>query len=83
MKLYQDVDDVWYPDMLDVLEGIPMVFIDELTFLSPRALHLLTGMPAWRIDSLYKEAMEMIKHFHQEMYPDIEDTERMRKAVCR
>lgn len=49
-----------------------MEFIDELTLSSPQSLHLSTGIAAWRISLMYKEAMEMIKDFHVEMKPMID-----------
>lgn len=73
----EDEDSLWGQDILEVLEGAAMEFIDELTLSSPRSLHLATGIQAWRISLIYKEAMEMIKEFHTEMMPVIEDIEKV------
>lgn len=75
------MDDFWSSDILDIVEAIPIVFVDELTLISPRALHLATGMPAWRIDSIYDEAGQMIKHFHKEMKAEIDMIEGREEAV--
>lgn len=76
MKVYRDMEDFWSSDILDILERVPMGFVDELTLISPRVLHLATGMPAWRIDSMYEEGMEMIKCFHKEMEIEIDAIEK-------
>lgn len=75
VKVYRDTEDFWSSDILDVLEGVPMGFVDELTLISPRVLHLATGIPAWRIDSMYEEGIGMIKHFHEEMETEIDAIE--------
>lgn len=67
-----EVENFWGQDLLEVLEGAAMEFIDELTLSSPQSLHLSTGIAAWRISLMYKEAMEMIKDFHVEMKPMID-----------
>lgn len=60
---------------MDVLGGVPIGYIDELTLISPKVLHLATGMPAWRIDFMYEEGMAMIKHFHKDMENEIDAIE--------
>lgn len=71
------VDDFWSQDILEVLERAKMEFIDELTLSSPRSLHLATGIQAWRISLLYKEAMVMIEDFHVAAMPMIDDIEQI------
>lgn len=72
-------DDFWAADLLEVLAGASLEHIDELTLISPKQLHLASGMAAWRVASLYKEVMAMINEFHLTMEDDIDEIEQMRK----
>lgn len=81
----QNVGGFWGADIIEVLNGgaAAMEFIDELTLISPRGLHLATGIPAWRIGLIYEEAMRMIRGFHLSMDDDIKDIKQMRKNTRR
>lgn len=79
LDTYTVADDFWGADLLEALQRAAMEQIDELTLIAPRQLHLTTGIPAWRIDSIYQEAVAMIKEFHRIMDDDIMDIELMRK----
>lgn len=72
-------DDFWGADLLEALQRASMEHIDELTLIAPRQLHLSTGIPAWRIASIYQEAVAMIRDFHRTMDDDIMDIELMRE----
>lgn len=76
---HTNTDDFLGADLLEVLAGASLEQIDELTFISPRQLHLATGMAAWRVASVYKEVIAMINEFHLTMEDDINNIEQMRK----
>lgn len=80
-----NVGGFWGAEIIEVLNGgaAAMEFIDELTLISPRGLHLATGIPAWRITLIYEETMEMIREFHLSMDDDIKDIKQMRNNARR
>lgn len=79
LESFPDADSFWDADLLEVLRSTEMEYIDEIIMISPMNLHLATGIPAWRIVSLYREAIAMIQVFHLSMDDDIKDIRKMRR----
>lgn len=73
------VADYWDVSLLEVLARVMMERIDELMLISPKQLHLATGIPARRIVTIYEEAVVMIRNFHLTVEDDIEDIRGMRQ----